>query len=140
MSKPNEFVAYLLELLAPLGGVRAQRMFGGFGVYLEDSIFGLVINDVLYLKVDAETRPLYEARGLKPFTYDKQDGSVAVMSYYRAPEDALEDSEELCRWARDACGVGRRSVAMKQKPKKTLKKKKAETKKKKAARGSPRRR
>lgn len=138
MSKPNEFVAYLLELLAPLGGVRAQRMFGGFGVYLEDSIFGLVINDVLYLKVDAETRPQYEARGLTPFTYDKQDGSVAVMSYYRAPEDALEDSEELCRWAREACGAGRRSAAAKQKPKRAMKKK-PETKKKKVSRKSARR-
>ena len=49
-----EFRDYLLELLAPLEGVTARRMFGGGGLYLEDTMFAIVADDVLFLKV-AET-------------------------------------------------------------------------------------
>jgi DNA transformation protein and related proteins len=46
----KEFVDYVLEQLSPLGGVRAKRMFGGHGVYLEGLFFALVADDTLYLK------------------------------------------------------------------------------------------
>ena len=56
-----EFRDYLLELLAPLEGVTARRMFGGGGLYLEDTMFAIVADDVLFLKVDetnqATSRP-----------------------------------------------------------------------------------
>ncbi len=101
MTVPNEFIDYLLELLEPLGGVRAKSMFGGFGVYRNDLMFGLVANDTFYLKVDEINRPDFEARGLEPFTYNKK-GKAYLMSYFRAPEDITDDSEALCRWAKRA--------------------------------------
>ena len=43
-SVPNsrEFVDYLMDRLGSLGDVRARRMFGGHGVYLDGLMFGLV--------------------------------------------------------------------------------------------------
>lgn len=52
MAMRNEFVEYLLELLEPSGGVRAKAMFGGFGIYRDNLMFGLVADDILYFKVD----------------------------------------------------------------------------------------
>jgi DNA transformation protein and related proteins len=110
MPKRSEFVDYLLELLAPLRGVQAKSMFGGYGIYQDGLMFGLVANDVLYLKTDEGNRAAFEARGLPPFTYERTGKPAVVMSYHRTPEEALEESEELCRWARDACAAARRNA------------------------------
>jgi len=104
----NEFVEYLLELLEPFGGVRAKAMFGGFGIYRDNLMFGLVADDILYFKVDEKTRPGFESKGLPPFTYEKK-GKKYSMSYYQAPEEALEDSEEMGAWAEKAYGAALRA-------------------------------
>ena len=101
MAKKSEFVSYLLELLEPIGQVSAKAMFGGFGIYREHLMFGLVANDTLYLKVDDENRNDYETRGLSPFTYSRK-GKEYAMSYYQAPEETLENSEELQQWTQKA--------------------------------------
>lgn len=118
MVKRPDFIEYLLELLKPLGPVRAQRMFGGYGLFLDELMFGLVANDVLYLKTDAGNRAAFEAHRLPPFTYERAGKPAIVMSYHRAPEDALEDSAELCRWARDAASAARRNVGLQGREKK----------------------
>ena len=48
MPKRSEFVDYLVENLQSLGVVRARAMFGGFGIYLNDLMFGLVADDELF--------------------------------------------------------------------------------------------
>lgn len=113
MPKPNEFVEYLLELLAPLGGVNAKSMFGGYGLYRDGLMFGLVANDMLYLKTDTGNRGGYEQRQLPPFTYERSNKPAIVMSYHRAPEEALEESEVLCQWAREACAAALRNAKTK---------------------------
>ena len=101
MAPESEFVDYLLELLEPFGPVKANSMFGGFGIYLHGLMFGLVSQDIFYLKVDNENRPDFDNRGLEPFTY-KRKGEEYSMSYYRAPDQAMDDSAELCKWAQKA--------------------------------------
>lgn len=107
MASRDEYIAFLLDLLAPLGEVRAKRMFGGYGIYLEDLMFGLVADEELYLKADEENRRDFETRGLEPFTYMGKNKPI-TMSYYHAPEEAMEDSEEMCEWARGAIGAALR--------------------------------
>lgn len=120
MPKRNEFINYLLELLAPLGGVSAKSMFGGHGIYRDGLMFGLVANDMLYLKTDDGNRAAFESHGLPPFTYERTGKPAIVMSYHRAPEEALEESGTLCQWARAACAAALRSA--KNRPRKTKKK------------------
>ncbi|MCH8127962.1 TfoX/Sxy family protein [candidate division KSB1 bacterium] len=98
MPKSNEFVDYLLERLEPFGQVTARAMFGGYGIYHNQLMFGLVADDMLYLKVDNINRKEFEERKLQPFVYVKQ-GKAMKMSYYQVPEEALDNSDETCRWA-----------------------------------------
>jgi len=110
MSMSTEFRDYLLDQLAVLGPVEAKRMFGGGGLFLSGAMFGLVADDVLYLKADDGNRADFEARGMGPFTYEKKTRKTPVaLSYYEAPPDAIEDADELCRWARAAWEAARRS-------------------------------
>ena len=108
----KEYVVYVVELMQSLGPVTAKGMFGGHGIFLEGLMFGLVAEGVLYLKVDEEILSQFKDRNLDVFTYDKK-GKKMKMSYYQAPDEALEDSEEMCLWANKSYGASLRAAAKK---------------------------
>lgn len=97
-----ELKILLEELLAPLGPVALRRMFGGYGVFLDGLMFGLVTGGVLYLKTSPEGRARFEAEGLGPFTYTKKGTEAVLTSYWRTPERLLDEPDELIDWSRDA--------------------------------------
>src|SRR5262245_45439423 len=105
MPVSDDFRRYVLEQLAELRGVVPRRMFGGVGLYHDGLFFGLIDDDVLYLKVDATTRPEYEARGMKPFCPFPDDPSRQMGGYYTVPAEVLEDTAQLAEWSRRACQV-----------------------------------
>jgi DNA transformation protein len=66
------FVKYILDLLSDLGEVRSRAMFGGYGIYYDNVMIGLIANSVFYLKVDDGNRGPFEAKGSQPFTYHRK--------------------------------------------------------------------
>ena len=117
--------AFIEELFAPLGGVGLRRMFGGFGVFRDGIMFGLVTGDVLYLKTDDTTSPGYEAEGSGPFAFSGAKGREVTTSYWRLPERLYDEPDEFREWARAAVAVAER--AKQQKPaRKAVAKKKTE--------------
>jgi len=128
MSKDSkELLAHSLELLAPLGPLRSRRMFGGWGIYVEDICIALIAFDQLYLKADAESRPQFEAAGCAPCQYERE-GQVMSLGYFVAPEEAMESPALMTPWARLALGAALRARASKAK-KPSAKKKQAAGKK-----------
>jgi len=108
----NEFVTHCLELLGPLGAARSRRMFGGHGLYVDDLFVALIAFDRLYLKVDAQTRPRFEAAGCEPFVYDAKGQSV-TLGYFTAPDEAIESPALMQPWARLALEAALRARAAK---------------------------
>lgn len=106
---------WLGELMSPFGEVRVRRLFGGQGVYLDGLMVALVADGILYLKVDAETAPEFEAAGLDPFAYTAKNGRRTVMSYRKAPGDVLENPDALAPWIGLAYGAAKRAAAAKEK-------------------------
>lgn len=115
MATDPEFVAHCRELLAPLGTVRTKRMFGGHGFYADELFVALIAFGRLYLKADAQTRPRFEAAGCEPFTYDGK-GKPVTMSYFAAPEEAIESPALMQPWARLALEAAVRARAAKKAP------------------------
>jgi DNA transformation protein len=105
-------VDHCLELFAPLGAVRARRMFGGHGLYVDDLFVALIAFDRLYLKVDAATQPAFEAAGCEPFVYDGK-GKPITMGYWTVPADAMESPALIQPWARQAIAAALRARAPK---------------------------
>jgi len=70
MPRRSEFVEYLVEMLQPVGEIRVKSMFGGWGFYADERFFAIVGDDAFYVKVDAVSRPEFEALGLKPFRFE----------------------------------------------------------------------
>ena len=120
MAVSKAFSTYVIELLGSLGPIRIKPMFGAAGVYAHDLFFAVIDDDVLYLKVDAENEARFREVGSEPFVYRTRDGAEIAMSYWRAPESALEDPDEAMEWARLALDAARRKQASKgkKKPKK----------------------
>ena len=104
----SEFVDYLAEVFRQFGAVRTRRMFGGYGVYHEDLMFGLVASDTLYLKADDQSAKLFEDKGLGQFEYAK-NGKTTKMSYYLAPEEIFDDPDAAEMWAQRAYEAALRS-------------------------------
>ena len=108
----REYVAHIVDRLQFIGPVESRSMFGGFGMFLEGLMFGLVAGNELYLKVDTQNLQDYEDLGLQAFSFEK-NGRQIKMSYYQAPEEAMEDAELLSDWASNAYCAAMRAAAKK---------------------------
>lgn len=108
MKRCSEYLNYNMKCMAFLRGLSIRGMFGGYGLYQNDLIFAIVVNDVLYLKSDAASKHEFIRRGLQPFTYTVQDRSV-TMQYYEAPPDVFEQPEVMQEWAQQAWGAALRA-------------------------------
>jgi DNA transformation protein and related proteins len=101
------------ELFAAFGTVTVRRMFGGAGIYAEETMFALVHDGVIYLKTDGHNAPAFVREDLAPFTYTTRHGKRGVMSYRRLPDRLYDDPDELAAWAREALAAARRPAARK---------------------------
>lgn len=109
MTKRDPFVDHVLELLEPLGTMRARAMFGGFGIFHVDRMIALIADDRLYLKTDAHTRQAFEAAGSAPFVYAGKRAKPTALSYHEAPATCLDDAETMLQWARLAVEAAQRT-------------------------------
>jgi DNA transformation protein len=106
----NEFVAYVLELMAGWATVSARKMFGGHGLYREGIMFALIVEDELFFKTDASNVTQFESADSRPFTYQSKTRRVQ-MSYWSAPAACLESPPEMSVWCQLAYAAAMRSHA-----------------------------
>lgn len=119
MATSNESVDHVLDLLAEVAPA-AKRMFGGLGIFHRGLMFALMDEDTLYMKVDDENRPAFEAEGSGPFSIVMK-GKEMTMGYYEVPASVLDDADRLTEWAKTAIDVAQRADAAKPKSKRKFK-------------------
>lgn len=103
MPVSDDFLTFVLDQLSSWGGVTARKMFGGAGLYRDGKMFGLIADDVAYLKADESNRDEFIEAGSKPFKPYEQ--KAAVMPYYEIPPDVLEDPDLLREWAKRSLAI-----------------------------------
>jgi DNA transformation protein len=106
MAVSDEFIEYIIGQFAAWADVSAHRMFGGAGLYCDGTMFGLIADDVAYLKVDDSNRDDFLQAGSSPFQPypDKKE----TMSYYEIPADVLENPDQLAAWAERSLAIARK--------------------------------
>lgn len=109
MGNRDAYLEWLRELLGSIGPVDFRSMFGGHGVYADGRRVGLVADQQLYLKVDDATKVEFAMAGSSPFVYDGK-GKPVAMSYWLAPDEALDDADAMARWARHARDAAARAA------------------------------
>jgi len=97
----ESFKEFVLDQLGPLPELRANAMFGGYGLYQADRFFAILMDGRLYFRTDEQTRAAYVERGMGPFTYEKARRTM-TMNYFEVPPEVLENREELAAWANHA--------------------------------------
>ena len=108
MVASDSFAEFLREQLAPLGRVSMRRMFGKTGVFCDGLMFGMVTDNMLYLRVDDLNRVAFEeAESSPPLNYKKKRSTIDL-SFWRAPERLFDEPDELVAWARLALAAARR--------------------------------
>jgi DNA transformation protein len=110
MAVSRGFQDFILDLLDPLDPV-SRRMFSGVGLFHGGVMFGLLVRDLLYLRVDETTREQFERAGSSPFTYQRGEREVSLSAYYVVPEGLLDQPDALLQWTRNAIAVARRSAS-----------------------------
>ena len=116
MASKQEYLEFVADWMSPLGEITSRSMMGGYVLYCGGTVFALLANSTLHLKVDDLTRPRFEALGLKPFQpFPDQPGT---MQYYPPPAEFFEDADAMLEWGQAAVECGRRALA-KRKPKGT---------------------
>jgi DNA transformation protein len=90
------------DMFDSLGPVTVKNMFGGKGVYSHGLIVGCWIDGEMVLKADAVSAPLFEAAGSKQWAYDHKNGRQVKMPYWSIPDVALDDADEMGKWAKIA--------------------------------------
>lgn len=108
----NEFVDFVVELMAGWAAVSSRKMFGGYGLYREGLMFALIAGDELFFKTDTSNVAQFERAGSHPFVYQSQTRTVQ-MSYWSAPEASLESPAEMGDWCQSSYGAALRAQAAK---------------------------
>ena len=112
MAVSPEFRAFVEDQIGRVTPVRSRPMFGGLGLYSGDLFFAVVDDDVLYFKVDDETRPRYVERRMRAFN----PMGTPMNGYWQVPAGVLEDAEELTTWARESIAVAGRARVRSRRP------------------------
>lgn len=116
MTATPEFLEHLRDMLGGFGPFAIRRMFGGAGLFRDGVMFALITDDVLYFKADEVSRAAFAAAGSSPFVYGRKGRDGVVMSYWRAPEDDMDDADGLAAWAAKGWEAARRAALKKPKP------------------------
>lgn len=92
MDKPT--LKNSLKLFDHLGTVKSRSMFGGFGIFVNDTMFALVVQDQLHLRANDKSSTLFKEQGLKPYVYKKR-GFPVTTKYFALSEDAWNDTDQI---------------------------------------------
>ncbi len=106
MPVSDEFADFVIDQLSAWGDVSVRRMFGGAGLYCDGAMFGLIADDVAYLKADDSNRDGFLRAGSSAF--QPYPDKKATMSYYEIPADVLENRDELAIWAQRSLAVAKK--------------------------------
>jgi len=96
MAQSDSFKEFVLDQLHGVGDVTCRSMFGGHGLYKNNTFFGIVFGGRLYFRTTAKTLAEYQERGMQPF---RPNAKMTLHTYYEVPVEIIEDLEQLTRWA-----------------------------------------
>ncbi len=68
MSANAEFVTHTKDQLSALSPLGEGRFFGGFAFRKDGVHFAMIMGDILYLRVDGQSRPRFKAQGMPPLS------------------------------------------------------------------------
>ena len=98
--KTRRFQELIEEQLFTLAGLDFRRLFSGFGLYADDTVFGLIHDEKLYFYTNDVTRVKYQKFQRTFFTTPRS--KKAMKRYWEVPVFVIENKRMLMDWALEA--------------------------------------
>ena len=73
----DSFLNYIKDQFEVVGPITIRRMFGGAGIFLDGVMFGLIADDLIYLKVGESNKQDFIDAGMEPFTYQGKNKPIS---------------------------------------------------------------
>ena len=83
-----------VERLSGLSRITSKKMFGGFGIFCNNQMFGIVNSEgQVFLKAEDKMKPRFEKLG---------SVKHSRMPYYSIPEEIFNNLEQFTSWAKES--------------------------------------
>ncbi|WP_394240743.1 TfoX/Sxy family DNA transformation protein [Vibrio astriarenae] len=83
-----------MRLFEQLGTVKSRSMFGGFGIFVNDTMFALVVKNKLHVRKCADLDTAISQHELEPYVYEKR-GFPVVTKYFQLPDSWVTEPARL---------------------------------------------
>jgi DNA transformation protein len=106
MKKNTDFLDYVLDSLSYFSpSITHRAMFGGYGIYCNKKIIGVIVDDTLYFKSHCkENENFYKKYNSKKLSFEKKNDKTVYLSYWQVPEDSIECRDTFFEWFSHAQG------------------------------------
>ncbi len=101
MRVKSSLATYVTEHLAFLGRTSNRAIFGGIGIFVEERLLGIVINECLYLHTGDSNIADYASRGMEQFK-PYPNAFDLTTDHHRVPAEIIEDPAQLKEWGQRA--------------------------------------
>ena len=102
MAYSTKFAAGIADQLAEIDSLTTRRMFGALALYAGGTIFGMIVDETLYLGLDAPGFAALRRLGAAPLRPVRRQPDRESARYISVPLDIIDDRDELLAWVRRA--------------------------------------
>jgi DNA transformation protein and related proteins len=113
MRVKSELANYVEEQLAFLGRISTKSIFGGIGIFVDERLLGIVMEEKLYLHTDASNLRAYQDRGMPQFK-PYPNAFDLTTDHHQVPPEIVEDPAQLKEWGRQALAAAIEAAKVKQ--------------------------
>jgi DNA transformation protein len=101
MHMKSSLASYVTENLAFLGQISNRAIFGAVGIFIEERLLGIVIDETLYLHTGPTNQDDYLSRGMAQFK-PYPNAFDLTTDHHRVPQEILNDPALLKEWGERA--------------------------------------
>jgi DNA transformation protein and related proteins len=113
MRVKSNLASYVTEHLTFLGRISNRAIFGGVGIFIEERLLGIVINESLYLHTDKSNLDDYLSRGMEQFK-PYPNAFDLTTDHHRVPQEIIDDPQQLRQWGQRSLNAAIESAKAKQ--------------------------
>ena len=101
MRTKESLAIHVTEQLSFLGRISSRSIFGATGIFIDERLLGIVLNDCLYLHTGPSNQDEYLSRGMPQFK-PYPNAFDLTTDHHQVPADVLADDSQLRLWGERA--------------------------------------
>ena len=113
MRVKSELANYVEEQLAFLGRISTKSIFGGIGIFVDERLLGIVMDEKVYLHTDASNLRAYQDRGMPQFK-PYPNAFDLTTDHHQVPAEIIDDPVLLRQWGEQALAAAIEAAKVKQ--------------------------